>query len=172
MIGIIGAATVAVALTVPAHAQVDCADWNTAAFFNTAEAADATRCLQAGADPNAQIEDGVTPLQLAAILGRAETVTRLLEARYTLSAGAPKYFLVVNEAERTRLGHHPAYMIHQGSVDYGPFDYAAEALCRRRVPAAERRLGHAGRVGRGGSAVAGYGRGEVAHRRVPPPPAG
>ena len=31
-----------------------------------------------------------------------------LEARYTLSAQAPKYFLVRNEAERTRLGHHPA----------------------------------------------------------------
>ena len=45
------------------------------------------------------------------------------------------------------------------------------ALCRRRVPDAERRLGHAGRVGEGGSAVAGYGRGDVVRRRVPPPSA-
>ena len=30
-----------------------------------------------------------------------------LNARYTLSAMAPKYFLVANRAERTRLGHHP-----------------------------------------------------------------
>ena len=80
LIGIIGASIVALALAVPVHAQVDCADWNTAAFFNTAEAADATRCLQAGADPNARSETGATPLFLAAIFGRAETVTLLLEA--------------------------------------------------------------------------------------------
>ena len=80
LIGIIGAATVAVALAAPVHAQVDCADWNTPAFFRNAEAADATRCLQAGADPNAQATAGHTPLHLAVILGRAETMTRLLEA--------------------------------------------------------------------------------------------
>ena len=56
-----------------------------------------------------------------------------LEARYTLSAQAPKYFLVRNEAERTRLGHHPAYMIHHGSVAYGPFDYAADPPMRRNA---------------------------------------
>ena len=117
-----------------------------------------------------------------------------LEARYTLSAMAPKYFLVANEAERTQLGHHPAYMIHHGSVAYGPFDYAADppmkrnayigahdmehrprsgpALCRRRVPDAERRLGYAGRVGQGGPAATGRGRGDVVHGRVPSPPAG
>ena len=80
LIGIVGAATVAVALAAPVHAQVDCADWNTPAFFINAEAADTTRCLQAGADLNAQDENGVTPLLLAAILGRAETLTLLLEA--------------------------------------------------------------------------------------------
>ena len=56
-----------------------------------------------------------------------------LEARYTLSAMAPKYFLVANEAERTRLGHHPAYMIHHGSVAYGPFDFAADPPMRRNA---------------------------------------
>ena len=66
------------------------------------------------------------------------TVTRSapvseLEARYTLSAMAPKYFLVANEAERTRLGHHPAYMINQGSVAYGPFDYATDPPMRRNA---------------------------------------
>ena len=45
------------------------------------------------------------------------------------------------------------------------------ALCRRRVPDAERRLGHASQVGQSGSAVARYGRRHVVHRRVPPPPA-
>ena len=56
-----------------------------------------------------------------------------LEARYTLSAMAPKYFLVANENERTRLGHHPAYMIHHGSVAYGPFDYAADPPMKRNA---------------------------------------
>ena len=56
-----------------------------------------------------------------------------LEARYTLSAMAPKYFLVANEAERTRLGHHPAYMIHHGSVAYGPFDFAADPPMKRNA---------------------------------------
>ena len=44
------AATVAVALAVPVHAQVDCADWNTRDFFEAAEVPDMTRCLQSGAD--------------------------------------------------------------------------------------------------------------------------
>ena len=34
-----------------------------------------------------------------------------LKARYTLSAMVPKYYLVANQAERTRLGHHPAYLV-------------------------------------------------------------
>ena len=56
-----------------------------------------------------------------------------LEARYTLSAMAPKYFVVTNKAVRTPLGHHPAYMIHHGSVAYGPFDYAADPPMRRNA---------------------------------------
>ena len=56
-----------------------------------------------------------------------------MDARYKLSAMAPKYFLVENEAERTPLGHHPAYMIHHGSVAYGPFDYAADPPMRRNA---------------------------------------
>ena len=46
---------------------------------------------------------------------------------------APKYFLVTNQAERTRLGHHPAYMIHHGSVAYGPFDFAADPPMKRNA---------------------------------------
>ena len=117
-----------------------------------------------------------------------------LEARYTLSAMAPKYFLVTNKAVRTPLGHHPAYMIHHGSVAYGPFDYAGDppmrrnayveytiwntvhdpgpALRWRRVPDAERRLGHAGGVGQGRPVCAGCGRGDVVHCRLPPPAQG
>ncbi len=127
------------------------------------------------------------------------TVTRSapaseLEARYTLSAMAPKYFLVANEAERTRLGHHPAYMINHGSVAYGPFDYATDPPMRRNAyiehtiwnTVHDRSQRYAGgefpmqsdgsdtlaEWGPGRPAAAGHRRGDVVHRRVPPPPAG
>ena len=56
-----------------------------------------------------------------------------LEARYNLSAMAPKYLIVSNRGERTGLGHHPAYMLHHGSVAYGPFDYAADPPMKRNA---------------------------------------
>ena len=86
LIAIIGAAIVAVALAVPVHAQVDCADWNTATFFEAAEVSDLTRCLQAGADPNARDKRGWTPLHLAAMSATGEVVTALLEAGANLEA--------------------------------------------------------------------------------------
>ena len=54
-------ATVGVALVAPAHAQVDCANWNTKSFFETAEVSDVTRCLQAGADLETRNAGGATP---------------------------------------------------------------------------------------------------------------
>ena len=83
-------ATVAVALTacqkpIPMDAQVDCADWNTEAFFEAAEVSDVTRCLQADADLNVRDEYGATPLHLAAFYS-AEAVTALLEAGADLEA--------------------------------------------------------------------------------------
>ena len=80
LIAIIGAATVALALAVPAHAQVDCADWNTAAFFEAAEVSDVTRCLQMGAAPDARDKDGKSPLHFTTDNGSAEAVTALLDA--------------------------------------------------------------------------------------------
>ncbi len=81
LIGIIGAATVAVALATPVHAQVECANWNTASFFEVAKVSDVTRCLrEEGAVPVARDSLGNTPLHSAAPWGTAETVTALLEA--------------------------------------------------------------------------------------------
>ena len=80
LIAIIGAVTAA-ALTVPAHAQVDCADWNTADFFEVAEVSDVTGCLQEGA--NLEARDGLsgfTPLHHATRSETAEAVAALLGA--------------------------------------------------------------------------------------------
>lgn len=64
----------------PSRAQVDCAYWNTVAFFGSAKHSDVTRCLQAGADPNARDGIGRTPLYYVGIRGTADVVTVLLQA--------------------------------------------------------------------------------------------
>ena len=89
----------------PARGQADCAatldeatmaawsvsiraaagTWNTHEFFDYAKVSDVTRCLQAGANPNARNKSGFTPLHWAASTGwyrhgSAETVTALLKA--------------------------------------------------------------------------------------------
>ena len=47
---------VALGLAATLHAQADCADWNTRAFFEVTEVSDVTRCLQSGLDPQARNE--------------------------------------------------------------------------------------------------------------------
>ena len=73
------------------HAQVDCADWNTAAFFRVAGTSDVTRCLQAGTNPNARDKSGYTPLHFAAEVGNSEAVTALTEAGAGLEAKTKYY---------------------------------------------------------------------------------
>ena len=80
------AATVAMVLAGPVHAQVDCADWNTAAFFEAAEVSDVTRCLQAGANPKARYEGGLTPLHVAMATGNAKVIAALAAAGADLEA--------------------------------------------------------------------------------------
>ena len=74
--------TAALVIATPVYPQVDCTDWNTAAFFEVAEVSDVTRCLQAGA--NLEGRDGLsgfTPLHYAAQLRTTiEYVTALLAA--------------------------------------------------------------------------------------------
>ena len=64
----------------PTHAQVDCAHWNTASFFEAAKLSDVTRCLQAGADLETRDGLGHTPLYQAVINGTTQAVTALLQA--------------------------------------------------------------------------------------------
>ena len=54
--------------------EVDCADWNTSGFsFAPADVSEVTRCLQAGADPNARDRLGRTPLRNAVMFYRSGT---------------------------------------------------------------------------------------------------
>ena len=129
----LGAATVAMVLAAPLHAQVDCADWNTQAFFEAAEVY-VTRCLQSGADPNARDEKGDTPLHGAARIGSAESVAMLLEAGANPKArtewgGTPLHIAATTwgdgEAGEVLLqaGADPAARDNDGKL---PFDYAKD----------------------------------------------
>ncbi|HBB84332.1 MAG TPA: tyramine oxidase [Sulfitobacter sp.] len=45
------------------------------------------------------------------------------EATYQVSSFKPRYFMLQNPDRKGPLGHKPGYMIHHGSVAYGPFDF-------------------------------------------------
>ncbi|MBD0866580.1 MAG: ankyrin repeat domain-containing protein, partial [Rhodobacteraceae bacterium] len=91
-VGIIAMAVLALTLlSASAHAQPDCAGWNTRTFFKTATAADVATCLTRGADPNARTEYGRTPLHFAARWGTLETVITLLNAGAEIEARTEYY---------------------------------------------------------------------------------
>ncbi|MEM9121960.1 MAG: tyramine oxidase [Pseudomonadota bacterium] len=56
-----------------------------------------------------------------------------LDARYTISAAKRQFYHVMNMENKGVLGHHPGYMIHHGSVAYGPFDYAGDLAMKRNA---------------------------------------
>ena len=84
------ASRVAQASAVAEPVEVDCADWNTFGFFEAVDVLEVTRCLQAGADPNARDRLGLTPLRNAVMhggmfygtnaAGNGEVVKALIEA--------------------------------------------------------------------------------------------
>ena len=67
----------------PASAAVSCEKWNDFGFFRYAGAADVSRCIEAGADPNARNVFGDTPLHSASKYGKDPAVIMVL-----LKAGA------------------------------------------------------------------------------------
>ncbi|SEK62773.1 primary-amine oxidase [Roseivivax marinus] len=46
------------------------------------------------------------------------------EASYQISAMKPRYFMMMNQDRKGYLDHTPGWMIHHGSIAYGPFDFA------------------------------------------------
>ena len=92
---------VAFGLVAPAHAQIDCAAWNTKSFFLAAEVSDVTRCLQEGSDLEARGGDGLTPLHWAAGLGNAEAIEALAAAGAKLEARAESGFTPLHFAAGT-----------------------------------------------------------------------
>ena len=105
---------VALGLAATLHAQADCADWNTGAFFEDAEVSDVTRCLQSGLDPQERNEFGNTPLHEAANAGHAETIEVLLQAEadakaLTTDGKLPFDFIKVNTQLKKTDGYWKLY---------------------------------------------------------------
>ncbi len=56
-----------------------------------------------------------------------------LEARYQFSSKKPKHIHISNDMKEGYLGHKPGWMIHHGSVAYGPFDFANDPPMKRNA---------------------------------------
>lgn len=54
-----------------------------------------------------------------------------MEGRFKLSSMKPKMFHLMNMNKKGNLGYNPGYMIHHGSVAYGPFDFANDPPFKR-----------------------------------------
>lgn len=56
-----------------------------------------------------------------------------LDARYQISAKAPRSFRFVNPDRKGPLGHAPSYKIMEGSIAYGPFDFENDPPMKRNA---------------------------------------
>ena len=94
-----------------------CTNWNTPQFFHKAQAAQVRECLDAGADPMARADRGITPLHLAASVSQDPAVFDAL-----LSAGADIH-------ARGDFGYTPLHFAVWGQ---GPIDGRSSVIgCRR-----------------------------------------
>ncbi|RLQ88852.1 tyramine oxidase [Notoacmeibacter ruber] len=56
-----------------------------------------------------------------------------LDARYQVSSFKPRYYHLSNPDREGYLGHTPGWMIHHGSVAYGPFDFQNDPPFKRNA---------------------------------------
>ncbi|WP_198665188.1 tyramine oxidase [Tropicimonas sp. IMCC34011] len=56
-----------------------------------------------------------------------------MEARYRISAMNKRYFTIYNTDREGPLGHIPSYMIHHGSIAYGPYDFENDPPMKRNA---------------------------------------
>ncbi len=54
-----------------------------------------------------------------------------MDARYRISSMEPRYYHYSNPEREGYLGHEPGYMIHHGSVAYGPYDFENDPPMKR-----------------------------------------
>jgi primary-amine oxidase len=56
-----------------------------------------------------------------------------MEARYRFSAAQPRHIHISSPGQQGHLGHTPGWMIHHGSVAYGPFDFDQDPPFKRNA---------------------------------------
>ena len=89
-------------------AGMSCAEWNTQAYFETATVEDVTACLDAGADPAATNDAGVTPLHWAAFRNpNPAAIEALIAAGAILNVRDEEGVMGTNPSEFSGCGQFP-----------------------------------------------------------------
>ncbi len=89
-------------------AGMSCAEWNTQAYFETATVEDVTACLDAGADPAATNDAGVTPLHWAAFRNpNPAVIEALIAAGAILNVRDEEGVMGTNPSEFSGCGQFP-----------------------------------------------------------------
>ncbi len=56
-----------------------------------------------------------------------------MQGRMQITAFKPQHLMMMNMKDKGPLGIHPGYMVHHGSVSYGPYDYVNDMAMKRNA---------------------------------------